>query len=471
MKRYLVRPYDPAAKPAALDAAMSVLEQGTGALKVRSQKASGQQILMLEEDEARKLAAQSPNVIVEEDKPLELYGMPGLPPIMPTIAGDQWEVTVTAENGQPIEDCTIFALGAGFGFRGDTGKDGKAKLSVTAGHVDHVIVSPRRDYWSRLVQPPTVGATLAVTLPRLHAAEAMQRMHRLLGLSALGKGSGAGVRVAVVDSGIAAGPAVLVAGGVNTLDGGAAEGYREDEKGHGTHVAGIIAGRPAAENSFRGIAPEAEIYSVKVFPGGFTSDLVEAIDWCRENGMDLVNLSLGGRDWSVALDHAIQLAAAAGVTIVAAAGNDGQSVSFPAAHPDVIAVGAIGLVGSFGAESAHMLKVGQYRDWFGQLFSTNFSNFGPEVDVCAPGVAVASTVPGGFAAWDGTSMACPMVTGLLAQALHLNPALRTGTRTTIEALRWLVGVTPADTGMPAPVQGAGLLTAPRMMSGMQVFLA
>jgi subtilisin family serine protease len=470
MKRYLLRPIHPAARPAAQQAARAVLAQRATARSVQAQPVSGQQILMLDEADARSLAVARRDLIVEEDKPLELYAMPGLPPILPADTGEVREITVTDPDGAPIPDCTVFAVGQGVGFRGDTGADGTARIALSASHVDHLIVSPRRDFWSRVVAPAADGAPLKVTLSRLDPIAAMGRMHRLLGLGVFGQATGAGVRVAVVDSGIAPGPALTVAGGINTLDDGAPNGYLSDEKGHGTHVAGVIAGSPNGVSRFRGIAPGAEIFSVKVFPGGYTSDLIEAVDWCRENRMDLVNLSLGGRDWSLALDHAIRLASAAGVTLVAAAGNDGSTVAFPAAHPDVIAVAAIGLVGSFGTDSAHALKIGPYRDWWGGLFSASFSNRGPEVDVCAPGVAVASTVPDGFAAWDGTSMACPMVTGLLAQALHWNPALCTGTRTTVEALRWLVGATPADTGLPPPIQGRGLLTAPRMMSGMQVFL-
>lgn len=433
---------------------------------LRDQPASGQQVVMLDRGGAQALATARPGLIVEEDKPLKLFGMPGLPPILPAGQSDLWQITVTDPAGQPIGDCTIFALGQGVGFRGDTRPDGVAEVPVTASAVDRVIVSPRRDFWSRVVAPPADGV-LNVTLARLDPVAAIRRMHRLLGLGAFGTASGAGVRVAVVDSGIAPTPGLQVAGGLNTLDGQDPGDWRRDEKGHGTHVAGIIAGRPVHGMPFRGIAPDAELYSLKVFPGGFLSDLVEAVDWCRDNAMDLVNLSLGGQEWSTALDHAISQATEAGVTFIAATGNDNGAVSFPAAHPDVIAVGAVGLVGSFAEDSAHKLKVGPYSDWWGRLFSASFSNYGPQVDVCAPGVAVASTVPGGFAAWDGTSMACPMVTGLLAQALQWHPGLRTGSRATVDLLRWLVGVSPMDTGIPALVQGRGLLTAPRLLTGIR----
>lgn len=163
-----------------------MLAQRTRSSSVRTQPASGQQILMLEEADARSLAVARRDLIVEEDRPLDLYAMPGLPPIMPAVAADAWEVTVTDEAGQPIPDCTVFAVGEDVGFRGDTGEDGKAQLSLTARHVDHVIVSPRRDFWSQVVAPPADGATLKVTLPRLDPVAVTGRMHRLLGLAAFG---------------------------------------------------------------------------------------------------------------------------------------------------------------------------------------------------------------------------------------------------------------------------------------------
>ena len=164
--------------------------------------------------------------------------------------------------------------------------------------------------------------------------------------------------------------------------------------------------------------------------------------------------------------EAIGRAVDAGVTIVVAAGNDAAPVAYPGALPDVITVAALGKLGSFPADSGHSLKIGPYRDWYGGLFTASFSNNGPEVDVCAPGVAIASTVPQGFAAWDGTSMACPTVTALLALALEAAPWLRTGTRYTRDMLGALVATAGAPTGMPPNFAGAGILTAPRLLAGL-----
>jgi len=466
MKRFIVRPRAPAAAPAAEAAARAIVaaRAETGAALIRSDASTGQHVVQLADADAEALRKSRPDLIVEEDKPLELFRMPGLPPMAPTGAETVWEVSVHDAEGAPIAGCSIYAVGRGVGFRAETDESGHARLVVEPGLVERVIASPRAGFWSRVVPVPEDGAMLDVTLAPLDPARAIAWVHRLLSVGGQLPLAGRGVKVAVVDSGIAAVPALAVSGGTNTLDDGDPADFTTDEKGHGTHVGGIIAGRPTAGNAFRGIAPEASLLSVKVFPGGYISDLVQAIDWCRDQQVDIVNLSLGGRDRSETLANAIAMAAAAGVTMVAATGNDATSVAFPAALPEVISVGAIGRQGVFPPDSAHTLKVGRYRDWWGGLFSASFTNFGPEVDVCAPGVAIASTVPQGFAAWDGTSMACPVVSGLLALVLEHSPHLRTGTRATVDAMQWLVRAGSADMGMPAHMQGAGLPAARRLLS-------
>jgi subtilisin family serine protease len=376
-----------------------------------------------------------------------------------------WTVGVRDPTGAPIPNCTIFGVGPQQGFRAETNDRGVARLRVQRRLVEQVIISPQHDFWSRIIPPPPEGTALETTLAPIDAAAASIWLHRLVGIHSEHAGpSGRGATIAVVDSGIAPGRGVHTAGGLNTLDGGDPARWDVDEKGHGTHCAGIIAARPTAKDRFRGIAPEATLYSVKVFPGGYVSDLVEAVDWSREHKVDLINLSLGSPAWSEALALAIQEATEAGVTMIAAAGNDASAVAFPASHPDVLGVAAIGRFGSFPTDSAHNLRIGPFRDWWGGLFSASFTNYGPEINVCAPGVAIASTVPSGYAAWDGTSMACPVVTGLLALVLELYPGLRTGTRAQSDALRWLAMAAAASTGMPTAVQGRGLPTLPRLLA-------
>lgn len=469
MKRYIIRPRTPAASAdphadtAAVVAALS--DAGIAVEAVKSAETTGQHVVKLSGDDAVKLAAARPDLIVEEDVPIDLFRMPGLPDIVPLADQAQWTVRVRAADGTPIPDVTIFAVGPNVGFRGETGADGTAVIDVQPALVRRMIASPRADFWSRVL-PPALDGDYEVVLDPLDAEAAFAPIRRLVGVRA-GMPTGRGVSVCVIDSGIAPLPGLPVAGGINTLDGGDPAAWNVDEKGHGTHVAGTIGGRAEDGARLRGIAPDVTLYSAKVFPGGFFSDIIEAIDWARERRIDIVNMSLGGNRPSQALDAAIAQAIDAGLTIVVAAGNEGGPVAFPAVNPDVIAVAAVGRFGAFPADSGHALKIGPHRDWFGGLFSASFTNSGPEIDCCAPGVGIASTVPQGHAAWDGTSMACPVVTGLLAIAFEAAPWLRTGTRATHGMVAWLVANGCQSTGMPPDFEGAGLMTAPRLLAAIR----
>ena len=267
---------------------------------------------------------------------------------------------------------------------------------------------------------------------------------------------GQGVKVAVLDSGVAQHPDLVVAGGYNTLDGEDTQDFRRDEKGHGTHCAGIIAGRTAAAGVL-GVAPDAELYSVKVFPGGRLSDLLDGLQWTIDNGIDVVNLSLGMPAPSLQLALKLAEAGQQGIVLVAAAGNDGTSaLSHPAADDGVLAVSAFGSTQDFRADSAHALRVGELHNPDTGLFVANFSNSGPETAFIAPGVAVISSVPGGHAAWDGTSMACPFIAGLTALLLSAHPELKPRDARRVEAVRQLLAASAIDLALPAAIQGAGV---------------
>ena len=167
-----------------------------------------------------------------------------------------------------------------------------------------------------------------------------------------------------------------------------------------THVAGTI----AASNSGSGIvgvAPKAKILALKALSddgSGNMEDVIEAIRYATEYGVDVINMSLGGPH-SPELHEAVKEAVAKGIIICAAAGNDGdgnprtEEVSYPGMYPEVIEVGAV--------------------DYKGRL--AYFSNTNHEVDILAPGVQVLSTyLNGQYAKLDGTSMATPHMTGAVA---------------------------------------------------------
>ena len=201
--------------------------------------------------------------------------------------------------------------------------------------------------------------------------------------------------VAVIDTGRPNAPdlAANIKGG-NYVTPGASP---QDDNGHGTHVAGIIA---AVDNTLGviGVAPRASLYAVKVLDDagvGSYSDVISGLQWAVSNGMQVVNMSFGGPDYAP-LRAAITAASNAGIVLVAAAGNSGpgaNTVGYPAKYPEVIAVAA--------TDSANTVA--------------SFSSRGPEVELAAPGVSILSTYFGvSYATLSGTSMASPHVAGAAA---------------------------------------------------------
>ncbi len=226
----------------------------------------------------------------------------------------------------------------------------------------------------------------------------------------LANGTGAGVTVCVVDTGIDKDHPDLqnnIVGGKNFVAKGAIVDPTkwDDDNGHGTHVAGTIA---AVDNTIGtvGVAPQASLLAAKVLNrqgSGYISDIIAGIDYCVTSGADVVSMSLGSNSDVQALHNAVDNAYANGVLLVAAAGNDyGGAVSYPAAYDSVVAVSA--------------------TDNNNNLAS--FSNVGTQVELAAPGVNIFSTWKGGgYNTISGTSMATPHVSGTAALAIQANPFL------------------------------------------------
>lgn len=226
--------------------------------------------------------------------------------------------------------------------------------------------------------------------------------------------SGEGVKIAILDTGIASKhPDLNVAKGISFVQG--TEGY-EDDNGHGTHVAGIIAAQDNEIGTI-GIAPDAEIYAVKVLDeegNGLNSEVVAGIDWAIDQGVDIINLSLTSCKPSDLTKNAIKKARNAGVQVVAAAGNKDVCVSeniddilYPARFPEVVSVGAVTK----------------------KLNGSDYTYSGPSLDFTAPGARIESTYitnddfPTGYATMSGSSMAAPHVTGILALYEQLFPEM------------------------------------------------
>ncbi|HZG15634.1 MAG TPA: S8 family peptidase [Candidatus Bathyarchaeia archaeon] len=209
---------------------------------------------------------------------------------------------------------------------------------------------------------------------------------------------GKGIKVAVIDTGISSSHSDLrgqVKGRVITANGGL--GYSGMD-GHGTHVAGTIAA-VANQKGIVGVAPEVELYDVRAFgPDGTAaiSDIVEGINWCIENRMNVINMSFGTSDDNLAMRNAVRRAAKAGIVLVASAGNNGGALEYPAAYPEVVAVGALTQDNKLAS----------------------FSSRGRGLDVTAPGVGIKSTwLNNSYRVLDGTSMAAAHISGMYALAM------------------------------------------------------
>ena len=235
--------------------------------------------------------------------------------------------------------------------------------------------------------------------------------------------TGRGVKVAILDTGIDYDhPDLRMAGGVNyagtAKDGSTNPADWNDNHGHGTHVAGIIAARNNTVGVI-GVAPDVSLWAVKVLSdtgSGYTSDIIQGLNWCTSHGIRVASMSLGGSS-TTSLKYACDRAYALGVLLVAAAGNNGGAVSYPAAYSSVIAVAA--------------------TDSYNRRAS--FSSYGSQVELAAPGVSIYSTYKNGwYATMSGTSMACPHVSGAAALAwasgLTTNRAVRSRLVTTAEDL-------------------------------------
>jgi subtilisin family serine protease len=219
-----------------------------------------------------------------------------------------------------------------------------------------------------------------------------------------GRNAGQGINVSILDTGIDYTHQDLaenVKGGHRFLGGINDDDYMDDH-GHGTHCAGIVAAVDNDEGVI-GTAPEVNLYGVKVLNNsgvGYTSDLVKGIEWSVNNGMQIISMSLGTETYSASLHTACNTAYDAGLLLVAASGNDNEyGIDYPAAYETVIAVGAIDQ-GDARCD---------YPGWWG-------SDWGPELELVAPGLDIYSTKypGGGYIKRSGTSMACPHVTGAAA---------------------------------------------------------
>ena len=215
--------------------------------------------------------------------------------------------------------------------------------------------------------------------------------------AAWGVTTGKGVTVAVIDTGVKANHEDLPnLRRVEVTNGNEPLGL-EDATGHGTHVAGIIGAAMGNGKGGAGIAPGATILSLRVVNAAgyiYDSALIAALRTAVKNGAQIVNISIGGTAYNAVFQKVINEAAEAGVTVVAAMGNDGTNcLNYPAGYDNVIGVVSVDRTNNRASGSS-------YGTWG---------------DVAAPGAAVWSTTyNGSYGSKSGTSMASPVVAGVAA---------------------------------------------------------
>ena len=313
--------------------------------------------------------------------------------------------------------------------------------------------------------------------------------------------NGAGIGVAVIDSGVTPWHDDLTYNGLNSkvrvVGGQRVAGFVDfvngrtdpyDDHGHGTHVAGIIAGNGYDTYGSRaGMAPASHLVALKVLDAtgaGYMSDVMAALDWTvahkDEYGVRIVNLSVGApvtaSYWTDPLTLAAKRAVESGLVVVAAAGNAGKNAAGAIQYGGIIAPGNAPWVLTVGA-SSHMGTIARADDTIAPFSSRGPSaiDYRAKPDLVAPGAGIVSLSANGstlystqsnlllngfrstsykpYLSLSGTSMAAPVVAGAVAQILQANPAL------TPNAVKAILQYTSQDNGDSALAQGAGYLNA------------
>ncbi|MET9325123.1 S8 family serine peptidase [Streptomyces sp. NPDC003038] len=452
-------------------------------------------VVVMPAERARALAV-NPQVVVESDQPLcyapalplggvgaggGLFLDPAL--AVPLEEPELLRVLVKGGDGEVLAGAHVWAVGAAATVHAVTGRDGRASLALTAdtpATLRSLYVRPVSGYWPRRVNYPLGACQGQETVVELQSlADTFEgfpgravtgwgvRAMRLDQIPSACRGQG--IKIALLDSGVdTAHPdlkdTLLTGHDFTRLSG--EETWQRDLTGHGTWCAGILA---AADNhtGITGIAPDAELYALKLFPNGHISDLLRAVDHCITHDIDVAQINLAYQAPSQLVAWKLHDANTAGITVIAPAGNTPGPLRHPAALPGVLAVGAITHTAAHPPHSPHPPTpppcTGSYP--------APFTPTGPGIDLVAPGTAVITTAPGdGYTPTDGTTIAAAHITALTALLLahhdHLHTQAMPHTPTRPHQLHTLLrtacrpipGTDPAHTGAGLPDAPTALTT-------------
>jgi subtilisin len=414
--------------------------------------AAASEIVVARMDEQRGEALRQnapPHVIVEIDAPLGCSDMAVPEPVnwqhavqvMPfPRPRSEVRFRILGDGDRPLANAVVNLYGPGFPAQALTDSSGQASLQTSSvdGSDSHAVyVRPVADHWERYIQNPSLepGQVNVIRLSPLDRTSGSfpgerpygwgQRIMKFDRVST--DWNGAGTKIGLIDSGCDTSHPLLrhIVRGMDFTRDKDPQSWKSDEMGQGTHCAGIVAASALASSGIIGCAPGAEVHVFKVVPGGHFSDLIDALDQCIERRVDIVQIGVSGEQFSELVAQKIIEARLNGIACIVGAGNSGGPVQFPGNVPGVMTVSAAGKLGEYPQDTRHAQRALPQLIAFSGIYATNFSCWGPQVGVCAPGVAVVSSVPGGgYAAWDGSSMAASHVVGFSALLLSHHPMLQ-----------------------------------------------
>lgn len=434
-------------------------------------ESSDDKVAFLTEEQAETIRGLG-DVLIEEDLQCHLLKDPVLNPFNPLrfLGSNPLTIqTVDKATSHPVPFVTVYLFvdwQARSGYKITTDANGRAVLDIAPSHktFELTVAYPKMNYWNKFMENVAATFMLKIELQQLTVDNTARWGIELTRTPA---GRGKGVRVGVIDSGIWRDhPNLKPTGGCNFISEEPADEWWNDEDGHGTHVAGVISAGLASTGGIDGYAPDAEVLAYRVFGGpdggGHYSTISKAIQQAINDKCDIINLSLGGSR-SNAMRAKLEAAAQSGILCVAAAGNSGGNVEYPAAFDEVLAVSALGKFGIYPSDSLHVREQSSRISRDNTLYAARFTCYGKDVELTAPGVAVLSTIPpDGFAAWNGTSMACPHIVGLAAALLSGRSDILNLPRddARAEAIKQMILQCAQDIGLPAEYQGCGLPQVP-----------
>ncbi|MDQ0033928.1 subtilisin [Variovorax boronicumulans] len=388
--------------------------------------------------------------------------------VAPGAKVKRFELHLADPQGKPVAGVRVKALvnwdGAHVPAVTDSRGIADLGIPVLYPRVEMILVEPEHTHWSVFVK-----GFDRVAAPRRLNVQALplvpDSFQLLANYAPYDPEAGAGVTVGVIDSGVGPHADIAVAGGACFVTGENAADFLDNGIGHGTHVAGIIAGRKAEATGIHGLAPACRLLAYRVCPKSGergrakSTDIASALERAIADGCHIVNISMGSLEPMPEMPDVLQRARDAGVVVFAATGNDGQPLlRYPARYSHTMAVGALGRDGTFPADCPESFQESEIRRK--KEFVAEFSNYGLSTDFIGPGVAVLSTFPGDrYAMMSGTSMATPYTSGMAARLLSGNSKLLNMPNgpDKADAIVTMLSQAAQKVGWPAEYEGFGVL--------------